>query len=81
MDIEKWAYIARSECQTISDYLPFLKIDPDTQLLAINENDKLLEIMGDEMNHCLVALFSLATILGISIPMDSFPSDLPLKWE
>lgn len=42
-------------------------------------NEALLEIIGDEMNHAIIALFECAKLLGIKIPMDNFPKDLPFK--
>lgn len=44
-----------------------------------HSNEALLEIIGDEMNHAIIALFECAKLLGIKIPMDNFPKDLPFK--
>lgn len=44
-----------------------------------HSNEVLLEIIGDEMNHAIIALFECAKLLGIKIPMDNFPKDLPFK--
>ena len=44
-----------------------------------HSNEVLLEIIGDEMNHVIIALFECAKLLGIKIPMDNFPKDLPFK--
>lgn len=58
------------------------EIIPSSVNFAIKKthsNEALLEIIGDEMNHAIVALFECAKLLGIKIPMDNFPKDLPFK--
>lgn len=62
------------------------EIDPEAvpQLANVvikknRSNEALLEIIGDEMNHAIIALFECAKLLGIKIPMDNFPKDLPFK--
>lgn len=90
-----FAFVARSECQTIMDYLPLLrhqKIENETtdgyvyeeftdKLEKCSHNSTLLEILGDEINHCMLALFEIAKQLHIKIPTDKFPKDLPFKEE
>lgn len=62
------------------------EIDPELAPQPLNvvikknrSNEALLEIIGDEMNHAIIALFECAKLLGIKIPMDNFPKDLPFK--
>lgn len=91
-----WAFVSRAECQTITDYLPFIQYEeikkestlidfeavPQLANVVIKKthsNEVLLEIIGDEMNHAIIALFECAKLLGIKIPMDNFPKDLPFK--
>lgn len=88
-----WAYIARSECQTMIDYIQILRhvVEENVssegytyeeftdKLEKCKHNTDLLEIISDEVNHCLIALFNMCKQLKIRIPTDNFPDDLPFK--
>lgn len=82
----KYAYIGKSECQTIQDYLSQYFYSDDRpyngefgEHCAVEIPDDVLEIISDEMNHCMISLFAIAKLLDIKIPTDRFPEDLPLK--
>ena len=69
--------IARDEAQTLVDYQTMLdeakEVDEDTRA-AVDE------IMGDEFNHCLIALLLAREKLGIKIATDDISED-PNKIE
>lgn len=74
----KYAYVGKSECQTMEDYLSqYFYLDAPYDSVEIPDN--ILEIISDEMNHCIISIFSIAELLGIKIPTDNFPEDIPLK--
>lgn len=58
----KWLAVCGDEVTTLSTY---------TQILEnLDEPDKLKEIMGDEVNHALIALLTASTLLGLKVPED-----------
>lgn len=59
--------IARDEIDTLIRYREML-LDA-AQKSEITE-EKVIEIMGDEFNHALIAIYSAAGLLGITIPAD-----------
>lgn len=75
---ELFLKIAQDEAQTLYDYQ---KIIEETKLTE-QEKSVIDEIMGDEFNHCLVALLSAASILDIKISTDNVsenPNDIEVK--
>lgn len=56
------AYVAKSEMQTVEDYIGLNVPDED--------REKLSEIIGDELNHALKGIFLFARLSGIKIPTD-----------
>lgn len=64
--------IARDEAQTLVDYTAMLDetsdLDDDTRKIVD-------EIMGDEFNHCIIALIGAAGMLGIEIAPDDISPD------
>lgn len=58
----EWFDVAKDECETLRDYTA--KLD------TVNEKDKLREIMGDEVNHALIALVAACKALGLKVPTD-----------
>ena len=54
--------VAKDECETLHDYAA--KLD------KVDEKDKLREIMGDEVNHALIALVAACKALGLKVPTD-----------
>lgn len=58
----EWFDVAKDECETLRDYAA--KLD------AVDEKDKLREIMGDEVNHALIALTAACKALGLKVPTD-----------
>ena len=67
-ELKALAYVARSEMETVENYIG----------LDISEEDRetLGEIIGDELNHALVAIFAFARKSGIKIPSDGL-EDIP----
>lgn len=65
--------VAKDEAETLAEYDAILAECEDA-----SEEDKarMREIMGDEFNHCLIALCSAATALNIEIPSDGIESAL-----
>lgn len=58
----KWLSVCVDEVNTLSTY---------TQILEnIDEPDKFKEIMGDEVNHALIALLTASSLLGLKVPED-----------
>lgn len=58
----EWFDVAKDECETLRDYTA--KLD------TVDEKDKLREIMGDEVNHALIALVAACKALGLKVPTD-----------
>ena len=58
----EWFDVAKDECETLRDYAA--KLD------TVSEKDKLREIMGDEVNHALIALTAACKALGLKVPTD-----------
>lgn len=68
---EVFLTIAKDEMQTLVDYQRMIDESEltDTQLDSINE------IMGDEFNHALIAMYHAKEILGIEIATDDIEPD------
>lgn len=60
--IIEWFDVAKDECETLRDYAA--KLD------KVDGKDKLREIMGDEVNHALIALVAACKALGLKVPTD-----------
>lgn len=60
--LKSLAYIAKSEMETVENYIGRSVPDED--------REKIAEIIGDELNHALVSIFAFAIKSGIRIPMD-----------
>ena len=58
----EWFDVAKDECETLRDYAA--KLD------KVDDKDKLREIMGDEVNHALIALVAACKTLGLKVPTD-----------
>lgn len=58
----EWFDVAKDECETLRDYAA--KLD------RVEDKDKLREIMGDEVNHALIALTAACKALGLKVPTD-----------
>lgn len=68
---EVFLTIAKDEMQTLVDYQRMVdesELD-DSQLASIQE------IMGDEFNHALIAMYHAKEILGIKIATDDIKPD------
>ena len=63
--------VAKDEAETLAKYQGLL----DNIELSDEEKAIMDEIMGDEFNHCLVALLSAAKVLGIKISTDELSED------
>ena len=61
-DFIQWFSVAKDECQTLEEYAAKLEI--------VADKDKLREIMGDEVNHALIALVAACMALGLKVPTD-----------
>ena len=59
----EWFDVAKDECETLRDYTA--KLD------KVDEKDKLREIMGDEVNHALIALVTACRLLELKVPTDN----------
>ena len=59
----EWFDVAKDECETLRDYAA--KLD------NVDEKDKLREIMGDEVNHALIALVTVCRLLELKVPTDN----------
>lgn len=59
----EWFDVAKDECETLRDYTA--KLD------KVDEKDKLREIMGDEVNHALIALLTACRLLELKVPTDN----------
>ena len=58
----EWFDVAKDECETLRDYAG--KLD------KVDDKDKLREIMGDEVNHALIALVTACRLLELKVPTD-----------
>ena len=58
----EWFDVAKDECETLRDYAA--KLD------KVDDKDKLREIMGDEVNHALIALVTACRLLELKVPTD-----------
>lgn len=58
----EWFDVAKDECETLRDYAA--KLD------KVDDKYKLREIMGDEVNHALIALTAACKALGLKVPTD-----------
>ena len=61
----EWFDVAKDECETLRDYAE--KLD------KVDEGDKgkLREIIGDEVNHALIALVTACRLLELKVPTDN----------
>lgn len=59
----EWFDVAKDECETLRDYAA--KLD------KVDDKDKLREIMGDEVNHALIALVTACRLLELKVPTDN----------
>lgn len=59
----EWFDVAKDECETLRDYAE--KLD------KVDEKDNLREIMGDEVNHALIALVTACRLLELKVPTDN----------
>lgn len=59
--------VAQDEAQTLVDYEAMLAECEDA---TEEDKAKMREIMGDEFNHCLIALFTASSKIGVGIPSD-----------
>lgn len=59
----EWFDVAKDECETLRNYAA--KLD------NVDEKDKLREIMGDEVNHALIALVTACRLLELKVPTDN----------
>lgn len=60
--LKNLAYVAKSEMETVENYIG--------RDVPEQDREKLSEIIGDELNHALVAIFAFARKSGIKIPTD-----------
>lgn len=61
-EAKSWLTVATDECETLAKYSELLE--------NVENKDQLKEIMGDEFNHALIALFTAAKLLDITVPSD-----------
>ena len=59
----EWFDVAKDECETLRDYAE--KLD------KVDEKDNLREIMGDEVNHALIAIVAACRLLELKVPTDN----------
>lgn len=59
----EWFDVAKDECETLLNYAA--KLD------KVDDKDKLREIMGDEVNHALIALVTACRLLELKVPTDN----------
>ena len=59
----EWFDVAKDECETLREYAA--KLD------NVDEKDKLREIMGDEVNHALIALVTACRLLEMKVQTDN----------
>ena len=60
--LKNLAYVTKSEMETVENYVG--------RDVPVEYREKLAEIIGDELNHALVAIFAFARKSGIKIPTD-----------
>lgn len=60
--INSWLTVAADECETLVTYSGLLA--------SVKDKEQLKEIMGDEFNHALIALFTAAKELDVTIASD-----------
>lgn len=65
---KSWLLVATDECNTLVQYSELLN--------NVQDKDRLREIMGDEFNHALIALFSAAKELDIEIASDGIEESM-----
>lgn len=71
--------VAKDEAETLVDYDAMLAECADA---TEEDRARMREIMGDEFNHCLIALFSAATAMDIEIASDGIESAMAgVKFE
>ena len=63
--------VAKDEAETLATYDAMLAECEDA---TDEDKARMHEIMGDEFNHCLIALCSAASASGIEIPTDGLES-------
>ena len=59
----EWFDVAKDECETLRNYAA--KLD------KVDDKDKLREIMGDEVNHALIALVTACRLLELKVATDN----------
>ena len=59
--------VAKDEAETLVQYDVMLSECEDA---TEEDKAKMHEIMGDEFNHCLIALFTASKLMGVKIPSD-----------
>lgn len=74
---EMFLRVAKDEAETLAEYQSMLDSVED---ITPEEKAIMDEVMGDEFNHCLVAILSAAKSLGIHISTDDISED-PNKIE
>ena len=62
LQLKNLAFVAKSEMETVENYIG--------RDVPEQDREKLAEIIGDELNHALVAIFAFARKSGIKIPTD-----------
>lgn len=67
--IALWLQVAKDEVETIITYTNMYGMLEPHNKTAVRDN--LDEIIGDELNHTLIGLLSVAVELGIKIPQDN----------
>ena len=60
--LKNLAYVAKSEMETVENYVG--------RDVPEQDREKLSEIIGDELNHALKGIFLFARLSGIKIPTD-----------
>lgn len=71
MEINKilsWIEVANDEVTTLHTYT--------SKLETVGNDEKLLEIMADEVNHALIALLTASKELGLKVPEDGIEKAL-----
>ena len=66
--LKNLAYVAKSEMETVENYIG--------RDVPEEDREKLAEKIGDELNHALGAILALARKSGIKIPTDGL-EDIP----
>lgn len=60
--LKNLAYVAKSELETVENYIG--------RDVPEDDREKIAEIIGDELNHALITIFAFARKSGIKIPSD-----------